>query len=78
MSEHVAGQGKADFTGPNTPMQVRLPSDLVMSLKLQSAMSGRSISELVLACLTSAESIPKTWAVSRKAQDSGGGSGVSK
>lgn len=56
-----------DFTGPATALQVRVPKDLVTSLKLHSFQSGRTISEIVLECLTSDAAVTKAWVSTRRA-----------
>jgi hypothetical protein len=57
----------ADFTGPLTPAQFKLPQDLVQSLKLHSISDGKSMSEIVLECLTSDRFIGKAWVSTRRA-----------
>lgn len=54
-----------DFTGDLIPMQVKLPSDLVQSLKLHSFTTGRTMSDLVLEALTSGEMVTKAWVATR-------------
>lgn len=56
-----------EFTGGNVPLQVKVPSDLVQSLKLHAINRGMTISELVLECLTSEASIGKAWVSTRRA-----------
>lgn len=58
---------KGDFTEPCVPAQFKLPRDLVSSLKLHSIAQGKSMSDIVLDCLTSPEMIAKAWISSRKA-----------
>lgn len=58
---------KEDFTGASVPLQVKLPQDLIQSLKLHSISSGKTMSEMVLDCLTSGESIGKAWVSTRRA-----------
>jgi len=55
------------FTDGLVPSQFKLPSDLVASLKLHSIASGRSMSEIVLDCLTSEEMIAKAWISTKRA-----------
>ena len=57
----------ADFTGPLVPAQFKLPQDLVQSLKLHSISENRSMSEIVLECLTSERCINKAWVAVRRA-----------
>ncbi len=54
-----------DFSGDAVPMQVKLPSDLVQSLKLHSFTTGRTMSDLVLEALTSGEMVTKAWVATR-------------
>jgi len=56
-----------EFTGPTTPTQLRLPSDLITSLRLLAFQSGRSMSDLALEALTSEATIAKAWVSTRKA-----------
>ena len=58
---------REDFTGPNAPLQVKIPTDLIQSLKLHSISTGKTMSELVLECITSPEMLSKAWVASRKA-----------
>lgn len=58
---------REDFAGPNAPLQVKIPTDLIQSLKLHSISTGKTMSELVLECLTSPEMLGKAWVASRKA-----------
>jgi hypothetical protein len=44
-----------------------LPQDLVQSLKLHSISDGKSMSEIVLECLTSDRFIGKAWVSTRRA-----------
>jgi len=50
-----------DFKGGLQHLQVRLPSDLCKSLKLASIQEERSISDIVLDCLTSQNMMAKKW-----------------
>ena len=59
-------QAADEFTGSLTSLQVRLPADLVLSIKLQSFESGKSMSEIVLESLTSDAMIAKSWVSSRR------------
>lgn len=53
------------FIEPSQALQVRLPRDLVKSLKLMNIRDEKSISEIVLECLTSKRMIQKCW-INRK------------
>lgn len=55
-----------DFTGAQTPVQLRLPADLVTSLRLLSFDTGKSMSDLAFEYLTSELSVPKAWVSTRK------------
>lgn len=57
----------ADFSGPLTNLQVKLPLDLVQSLKLLSIQQNRPMSAIVLECLTTETVIAKCWIASRRA-----------
>jgi len=54
------------FTGPLSPVQLRLPADMISSLRLLSYQSGRSMSELAMECFTTETIITKTWITSRR------------
>ena len=58
---------REDFTAPTVPLQVKLPQDLIQSLKLHSISTGKTMSELVLDCMTSGEFIGKAWVSTRRA-----------
>ena len=55
-----------EFTGPATPCQLRLPNDLITSLRLLAFQSGRSMSDLAFEALTSEATISKAWVSTRK------------
>jgi len=57
----------SQFTGPLAPAQFKLPADLLQSLKLHAIDSNETMSEIVLRCLTSSDSIEKAWIATRKA-----------
>ncbi len=57
----------AEFTGVMIPLQVKLPSDLVSSLRLLAYDGGVTMSELVQRCLTSPEQVAKCWLQKRSA-----------
>ncbi len=54
------------FSGPLAPVQLRIPADLISSLRLLSIQSGRSMSELAIECFTTEAIIAKTWITSRR------------
>lgn len=54
------------FTGANIPYQVKVPEDLVQSLKLHAIQSGKTMSQLVVECLTSKDFIAKAWVSTRR------------
>ena len=56
-----------DFTGPMAPCQLKIPTDLIQSLKLHSISTGKTMSELVFECVTSPEMLGKAWISTRKA-----------
>ena len=57
---------REEFTLPCSPLQVKIPQDLIQSLKLHSINSGKTMSELVLDCLTSDQQIAKAWISTRR------------
>jgi len=57
----------ADFTEANVPLQIKVPSDLVTSLKLHSFQTGESMSAIALRCMTTPEVLRKAWISTRKA-----------
>jgi len=63
----VEANTASQFTGPTTPVQFKLPADLVQSLKLHSINSGETMSDIVLRCMTTADLIEKAWISTRKA-----------
>ncbi len=56
-----------DFTNACQPLQIKVPQDLIQSLKLHSIATGQTMSELVLDCLTSDQFISKAWVSTRRA-----------
>ena len=56
-----------DFTAPTQPLQVKVPADLIQSLKLHSIAQNKTMSELVMECLTSPEFLQKAWISTRRA-----------
>jgi hypothetical protein len=59
------GAGRDEFTGALQPLQVKIPADLIQSLKLHAISSGQTMSEMVLECLTSKATIGKAWISTR-------------
>ena len=57
---------REQFTGANIPYQVKVPEDLVQSLKLHAIQSGKTMSQLVVECLTSKDFIAKAWVSTRR------------
>jgi hypothetical protein len=51
----------AEFNGPLICCQLKLPADLVSSLRLLAYDGGITMSELALKCLTSPETVAKCW-----------------
>jgi len=58
---------REDFSGPAGPLQVKIPTDMIQSLKLHSISTGKTMSELVIDCITSPQMIGKAWIATRKA-----------
>lgn len=58
---------KEHFSEGLVPAQFKLPRDLVASLKLHSISSGKSMSDIVLECLTSEELVAKAWISTKRA-----------
>ena len=65
-SSRSSRESREEWQGPQTPIQVRLPADLIKSLKLQGFDTGKSISDLVLECLTTTATIERTWVSTRR------------
>jgi len=63
----AATSSRDEFTAPPAPLQVKLPQDLIQSLKLHSIATGKTMSDLVLECLTSDQQISKAWISTRRA-----------
>lgn len=55
------------FSGPRVPLQVKLPDDLVQSLRLHSISSGRTISDIVLEALTTDAVVRRAWVATKRA-----------
>jgi len=60
-----------EFTQPAAPLQVKLPQDLIQSLKLHSIGSNKTMSDLVLECLTTQAMVSKAWISTRRADGTG-------
>ena len=60
-----AAVGRDEFTGALQPLQVKIPADLIQSLKLHAISTDRTMSEMVLECLTSNATISKAWISTR-------------
>lgn len=56
----------ADFGGAMVPLQIRVPQELVQSLRLLSIDTGKTVSELVLESLVNGAKIEKAWVARRK------------
>lgn len=56
----------AEFTGPLAPIQLKLPADLIQSLRLAAIQQNETMSAVVLRCLTSSDSVTKMWVSSRR------------
>lgn len=57
----------SEFTGAPSPIQFRLPTDLITSMKLLSLQEGVTLSELALRLLTTSEVCPRVWVSRRNA-----------
>jgi len=55
-----------EFGGALVPLQVRVPQELIQSLRLLSIDTGRTVSEIVLESLTTGKAIDKAWVARRK------------
>lgn len=56
-----------EFTGAPSPIQFRLPTDLITSMKLLCLQEGVTLSELALRLLTTSEVCPRVWVSRRNA-----------
>ena len=54
-----------EFTGALQPLQVKIPADLIQSLKLHAIAANKTMSEMVLECLTGNATISKAWISTR-------------
>jgi hypothetical protein len=57
----------SEFTGAPSPIQFRLPTDLITSMKLLSLQENVTLSELALRLLTTSEVCPRVWVSRRNA-----------
>jgi len=58
-----------EFTGPLSPAQFKLPTDLIQSLRLTAIDTGENMSEIVLRCMTSPDMLAKCWVSGRGRRD---------
>lgn len=58
---------RSQFEGALQPLQVKLPEDLIQSLRLIAISQGKNLSELTLEFLTSTELVQKAWVSHRRA-----------
>ena len=56
-----------EFSGASVPLQLRLPTDLIQSLKLLAFDEGSTVSEVALRMLTTTEACPRVWLSRRNA-----------
>lgn len=67
-SSTSSSNGTADvFNGPLTNLQIRVPADLVASLKLLAIQQNRSMSAIAFEALTTTNNIQKAWVSTRRA-----------
>lgn len=55
-----------EFTGTLAPIQLKLPADLIQSLRLAAIDQNETMSAVVLRCLTSPDVVTKMWVSSRR------------
>lgn len=55
-----------EFAGALVPLQIRVPQDLVQSLRLLAIDQNKTVSEIVLESLTSGVKVEKAWVARRK------------
>ena len=58
---------RAQFAGALQPLQVKLPEDLIQSLRLIAVSQGKTLSDLTLEFLTSPAVVQKAWVSHRQA-----------
>ena len=56
----------AEFTGTLAPIQLKLPADLIQSLRLAAIAGNETMSAVCLRCLTSPDVVTKMWVSSRR------------
>ena len=61
----TAASGRDEFTGALQPLQVKIPADLIQSLKLHVISNDKTMSKMVLECLTGPATISKAWISTR-------------
>ena len=54
------------FNGTSTPIQLKLDSELIQSLKLHAIDSGKTMSEIVMECMTSKQLVKRAWISTRQ------------
>lgn len=57
---------RSQFKEARTACQVKLPTDLLQSIRLQAVSQGRTISDIILDCLTSEQMVSFTWISSNR------------
>ena len=58
---------REQFSGALQPLQVKLPDDLIQSLRLIAISQGKTLSDLTLEFLTSPQLVQKAWVSHRQA-----------
>jgi len=66
-----SANGRDEFTGALQPLQVKIPADLIQSLKLHAIAANKTMSEMVLECLTGDSTISKAWISTRTKRAAG-------
>lgn len=61
-----ASSAAPEFTGTLSPIQLKLPADLIQSLRLAAIDGNETMSAVVLRCLTSPDVVTKMWVSSRR------------
>ena len=57
---------RGQFKEASTACQIKLPTDLLQSIRLQAVSQGRTISDIILDCLTSEQMVSFTWISSNR------------
>ena len=57
---------RGQFKEASTACQIKLPTDLLQSVRLQAVSQGRTISDIILDCLTSEQMVSFTWISSNR------------